>query len=350
MTKKRELDAKTAAEATSGDKPRAYYWDPSLPGFGLMVTANGARSYVIQYRNREGVSCRMKLKGANSFAQARREAKKELGKVAGGGDPLSDKRKQKDARADTLRKIVEAEYYTHKDVKNLRSLYEKKGTFDRYIFPTLGTRPITEIKRSEIVRMLERVDENKGHGAANNAFKVLRRFFTWYVQRADDDFNNPVTRGTYSQTKGEGARTLTDDEIRILWNVASEGRNAYDHFVRFTLLTATRLNEAAQITRAELSPDGGEWTIPQARYKGQDGKSAHAHLIPLSPLARHVLTQVKRFKVGGKDSAWVFTSKGDKPIRGFTELKKAFDERLLQALEKEGNTTCKRIIADLNER
>ena len=50
-------------------------------------------------------------------------------------------------------------------------------------------------------------------------------------------------RGTHSQTIGDGARTLSDDEIRILWNVASEGRNAYDHFVMFTLLTATRRNE-----------------------------------------------------------------------------------------------------------
>ena len=31
-----------------------------------------------------------------------------------------------------------------------------------------------------------------------------------------------------------------------------------------TLLTATRLNESARITRGELSADGTEWTIPEA--------------------------------------------------------------------------------------
>src|SRR5262245_3043114 len=177
----RELDAHFVRTATSGDKPREYFWDASLAGFGLMVTANGARSYVIQYRNADGSSRRMTINGGKTLAAARREAKRKLGEVAGGGDPLADKRKQRDARADTLRRIVEDEYLADDDVKKLRSLYEKKGVFERYIFPTLGARPVTEIKRSEIVRMLRNIKQKHGAGAADNAFKVLSRFFTWII-------------------------------------------------------------------------------------------------------------------------------------------------------------------------
>src|SRR5262249_26055624 len=131
-----------------------------------------------------------------------------------------------------------------------------------------------------------------------------------------------------------------------LWNVASEGRGPYDHFLRFTLLTATRLKESAQMTRSELSADGTEWTIPASRYKGQDGKSAHAHLIPLSPLARDVLSKVPVIN----NSGWVFTSYGTRPITAGTHLKMAIDQRLKAALEKEGEPTRARIIADLNTR
>ena len=243
---------------------------------------------------------------------------------------------------------MENEYLEDDEVKKLATR-TKKGTFDRYIFPALGARPLAEIRRSEIVDA-GRVKQKNGPAAANNAFKVLSRFFTWYIPHADDDFRSPIVRGTYSQTKGEGARTLSDDEIRLLWKVADEGRNPYDHFIKFTLLTATRLGKSADMKRAELSPDGTEWTIPEARYKGQDGKSSHAHLIPLSPLAREVLASVPVLQVGRKDSELVFTTNGTRPISGFSKFKAAFDERLNEALGKEGERVRKRIIADLNER
>jgi integrase len=341
----RDLTSKFVETATSNGKPREVYWDATLPGFGLMVTAKGSRSFVLQYRNAEGFSRRMTINGGKTLGQARRDAKAKIGDIAKGGDPMADKRKQRDARADTLRRIVEDEYLVDDDVKKLRSIDEKKGVFRRYIFPALGSRPITEIRRSEIVMMLRKVKSQHGHGASNNTFKVLSAFFNWYIPLADDDFNNPIVRGTWSQTKGEGSRTLTDDEIRILWNVASEGRFVYDHFIRFTLLTATRRAESAEMTRAELSPDGTEWTIPAARYKGQDGKNAHAHLIPLSPLARQVLSGVP--DIGGR---FVFTSNGRSPISGFSKFKKNLDERLFLALEREGGGVRKRIVADLNER
>jgi integrase len=314
------LNAKSVATATAGGKDREFYWDAALPGFGLMVTASGARSYVVQYRNADGISRRMTINGNRKFSAAKLEAKKLLGKIAGGDDPLRDKRAQRDARADTLRKVVENEYLSDPDVQKLRSLGEKRGTFERYIFPHLGTRPVTEIRRSEIVSMLRKVKQRHGPGAANNTFRILSRFFTWYIPGADDDFVSPILRGTWSLQLGEGARTLTDDEIRILWTVASEGRTVYDHYVRFTLLTATRRNETADMTRGELSADLSEWTIPAARYKGQDGKSAHAHLIPLSPLARRVHGEVPVIN----NSQWVFTTNGRSPISGFSKFKSSF--------------------------
>jgi diadenosine tetraphosphate (Ap4A) HIT family hydrolase len=341
-----ELDAKLSKSAVCpAGKDREIFWDATMPGFGLVVTANGARSYVVQYRTADGFSRRMKITGSN-LAAAKREAKIALGAVADKRDPLGEKRKSRDARANTLRWVVENEYLENSDIRKLRSYDEIRGTLARYILPKLGSRPIAEIRRREIVRLLGRVKENNGTGAANNAYKVLRRVLAWYAAR-DDDYTSPVVTGMYTITMGEGARTLTDDEIRILWNVAKEGRGAYDHFLRFTLLTATRLRESASMSRAELSPDGTEWAIPASRYKGQDKKSAHTHLIPLSTLARDVLAGVPVLQVRGKDSPWIFTSDGTGPIKGFSNLKTAFTDRLRTALKEEGQDTHKRIVADL---
>src|SRR5262249_50585610 len=189
---------------------------------------------------------------------------------------------------------------------------------------------------------------DNGAASANNAYRTLSAFLNWYFSQSEDEYRSPRVRKIY--IAGDGARTLTDDEIRLVWNVANEGRNPYDPFLQLTLLTAARLSDTAKMTRAELSADGLEWTIPASRYKGQDGISAHPHLIPLSPLARDVLDSVKVIQVGGKDSKFVFTTNGTKPIASFSNFKRKFDKRLLEALAKEGDATRNRIIAELNDR
>jgi hypothetical protein len=160
-----DLNAQTIAGAKCQNSDRDFFWDSNLPGFALQVTASGHKSFIVQYRA-NGVSRRMKLKGS-TFKAAKKEAKIILGQVQTGTDPLAALRKERDARADTLRRIVEDEYFTNKSVKKLRSFAaEKRGTFRRYIFPALGSRPLAEIKRREIVRMLDRVAATNGPAAA----------------------------------------------------------------------------------------------------------------------------------------------------------------------------------------
>jgi hypothetical protein len=55
--------AYTAKATIAPGASRTFYWDAGLPGFGLMVTANGHKSYVVQYRA-AGRSRRMHLKAA----------------------------------------------------------------------------------------------------------------------------------------------------------------------------------------------------------------------------------------------------------------------------------------------
>ena len=115
-------------------KDRAIYWDATMAGFGLMVTTSGHQSFVIQYRAARR-SCRMSLKPGLTLQDARREAKKMLGDVARGNDPLAERRKAATAGEDTLQAI--AEDYLKRESK--RSIDQTKAVLERCVFPALAT-------------------------------------------------------------------------------------------------------------------------------------------------------------------------------------------------------------------
>src|SRR5438046_2890558 len=91
------------AEAVPG-ADRTIYWDQSLPGFGLMVTPAGHRSFVVQYRAGRQ-SRRLAIKSVLSLDAARKEAKAVLGAVVKGADPLAERREAEASAENTLRSV-----------------------------------------------------------------------------------------------------------------------------------------------------------------------------------------------------------------------------------------------------
>lgn len=93
---------KRTVEAAKSQVKDYIIWDEELPGFGLRVYRSGKRSYVIQYRQR-GRARRLTLglHGVWTAELARREAKAQLGRVAGGDDPAEER--LEDHRAITMK-------------------------------------------------------------------------------------------------------------------------------------------------------------------------------------------------------------------------------------------------------
>jgi integrase len=112
-------------------------------------------------------------------------------------------------------------------------------------------------------------------------------------------------------------RILTDDELRTVWRTA-EGQGPFGRMVRFLLLTGARRSEAAGMRWSELSREG-DWLLPAARNKTK--------LDLLRPLPAAALAVI-----GPRpDGVFVFpaalnrTARGSGAMRGFGELKAAFD-------------------------
>ena len=60
--------------------------------------------------------------------------------------------------------------------------------------PKLGTRQIDEIKRADVVRLLDHIEDANGPVQADHVLAILRKLFDWHAARSDD-FRSPLVKG-----------------------------------------------------------------------------------------------------------------------------------------------------------
>jgi integrase len=303
----------TPAFISKATVPEGIYWDAKQRSFGFRVK-HGHRSFVIFYRDAGGHSHLMTIRLDLGLEKARKRARVLLGQVGEGRDPLGEIRKQRDAEKNTLR-AVSLEFF-QREGKHLRSTYEWGRNLERQVFPVLGSRAISDIKRSDIVRLLDKIEDERGPAAAQTSFAILRRIMSWHATRSDD-FRSPIVRGM-SRTKPKErarARILNDAELQAVWKATGEMDGPFPALIRFLLLTAARRNEAARMVWSEL--DGSIWTLPAARNKVKADLAR-----PLSGAAQAVLAELPRFA----SSPFVFTTSGRRPLRNFVVAKARLDQ------------------------
>jgi len=211
-----------------------------------------------------------------------------------------------------LRSVAE-EYLVRE--KRLRTISQRERIFERLIYPTLGGgRQIGSIKRKDIVRLLDHIEDRHGSRMADYTLAILSRLFNWHAVR-DDEFTSPVVRGMRRQNAKKHARTrvLSDDELCRVW-VAASAEGPFPAFIKFLLLTSARRAEGAAMKWGEI--DGSDWILPAAR-----NKTAVDLVRPLSKAAQAILAE--RPRIAG--CPYVFSSDGRAALAGFSRLKQKFD-------------------------
>ena len=227
---------------------------------------------------------------------------------------LQERRKATARTEDTFQKI--AENYLAREGKGLRTVDQRRGMLDRLVYKRLGDRHIDDIRRSDIVKLLDEIEDENGPVMADRILATIRRIMNWHASRSDE-FRSPIVRGM-ARTKSKErarARILTDDELRAIWKAADAMPGPFGALVQFLLLTAARRAEAAEMTHAEI--EGTDWTLPEARNK------VKVDLVrPLSPAAQDVLAKLPRIGKAG----FVFTTGGRSGLGGFSKFKRKLDK------------------------
>jgi integrase len=287
-------------------------------GFGVRVTAGGARAFVLNYRFR-GQERRLTIGAWPDWSalKAVREARHLRQRIDRGEDPLED-RTPPPATA-TVNSVLDDFVLRH--VRNLRknSADEYVSAFDRLVRPRIGKLGIYDLRRSHVIRVLDEIEDKNGPVMADRTLAYLRKAFNWYATR-DDQFNVPVVRGMGRVKPKERARTrvLSDEEIRLIWPLLGTA-GVFGALVKTLLLTAQRRDEVACMSRGEIGNDR-IWTIPAARYKTKQPNHV--------PLTSEVLAIIDaQRKVEGCN--YVFASRAKTPFSGFGKSKAALDAAML---------------------
>jgi len=306
---------------------RTKVWDALMPNLAVRVTDKGRRSFYTVARRAGDSSPTWHLLGiypVMTLAEARTAAREALNALLEGKHPkrlAEEKRKAadaaaRDAVANTFGAVAEdfIRYY----LPTIKSARVYEARVRRELIPALGTRPIAEIRRREIIALLKGIAERSGAEAARGTLVVLSRLLNWAVAQDLPGFEaNPTASIKAGDTLGKAKarnRLLKDDELAAIWRATDSLSPPFAGVYRLLLLTGARREEIAAARWEDL--DAATLTIPAER-----AKNGEAMLIPLPAAAVALLATIPRFT-----GPFIFsTTAGQRPLGAFSQAKARLD-------------------------
>jgi integrase len=296
-------------------KPKPYFFpDCEMPGHGVRIRANGPGSYTVIVRDPYGKQKWVKIGSTAEMTvdEARELARTVIKRVRQGLDPFEPP----PVKPDTVADVVATYLKRHVEARSLRSGDEVRRVLAAYVLPHWRDRPFAEIRRSDVAKLLDAVEDKHGPWVADHTLAALRGVASWYAGR-DDDYQPPFTRNMrrVAQEARKRSRILSDDELRAVWRAAGNV-GTFGALIRLLLLAAQRREKVVTMRWSDISPDG-TWTIRTApREKGNAG----ALLLPEAALA--IIRAQPRFA----SNPHVFAGISAGATNNFGRAKKSLDE------------------------
>lgn len=328
----RELNDLTLRNLKPPASGRLEIRDAEVVGLVLRVTANGAMTWSVRTRTKDGKQTRPKLGTypGMGIAAARKAARLAIGGIVAGADPVEDKRKARKARRTRLAEAIVTERLrewreTHEaSVEkpwSARYAGEVARICDRDLNPAMGKRPLVETTRADWTALIA-TKRKTAPAMAAALYRVVSSFLNH--AEAEGWIAAPLLprKGAAKlapMPKPRG-RVLTDTELAEVWRASESEPAKARAFVRLLILTAAREIEVADIATGEIQLFDGLWRIPGARTKNKEPYS-----VPLSPLALAEVRAVWPQHDGEGDDWRLLGSIQGSGYRGFSKLKVRLD-------------------------
>ena len=206
-------------------------------------------------------------------------------------------KKREDRKAPTVEGLVEE--YLEKWVKpRKRTWKEDERVLYKDVVPVIGRKKAKDIKRRDVVLILDSVVDRGSPASANKTYEIIRKMFNFAVARSILKYSPCAGIEKPSESNARD-RILDEKEIQIFWEKLEEIPTTEGTKLAFKLLLVLgqRRGETATAEWKEFDLKKQTWTIP-----GNKTKNGNPHKVPLPSLAMEIILEAKNL-VG--DNQWV---------------------------------------------
>ncbi|WP_281523916.1 tyrosine-type recombinase/integrase [Turicimonas muris] len=275
------------------------------PNLNLVVRGN-SRTYVFRYsvdgkRKEKSLGSAEKI----SISQAREQAEKFRVGLSEGHAPKTNK----EVLVENVRKeeAPTFEAYALKTIDKIASVRMWKNakhkaqwfsTVKTYALPVLGKKKLADIKKQDILEVLNPIWLTKNETASRVRGR-LENIFSYAVSDGLMEFNPALWRGNLDRElpppgkvqKTEHHEAMSLEELQGKIDCFYPAINRTRQVILFTILTASRVGESVPAKWDEIDWDNKVWSVPAERRK--DGKP-YPHRVPLSTQAVELLESIER--------------------------------------------------------
>ncbi len=195
-------------------------------------------------------------------------------------------------------------------VKN-KSWHNQKRRLEIYVLPHWSDRDIAEIRRRDVIELIDGIDGAVAPGRVLAITRTLFRYALgkdWLEASPAEAIPNP------SQDKPRD-RFLSISELARVHQAADLLGYPFGGFIKMMILSGQRRTEVASMKWSDLDLKQKTWVL-----KSENTKSARIHLVPLSPAMLELLDATPQF------GPFIWSSDGQSHVKAYSAAKTKLDK------------------------
>jgi len=286
--------------------------DELMAGFMVRVSVSGCKVFYLTKRI-EGRNKRIKLGTypLTSLGGAREKAKQILISIEDGSYFNKPEEVVRTTLGELVPRFIEIYSKHHNsDWKRKLALLQK--------FEPLFHRPVADIHRAEVVRVVDGLIADGMGAGANRTIAAIKKLMNWAVDRGVIEAS-PLVSMKMPIKEIARDRLLSNSELETVWRLSDADGYPFGDIIKVLLITGQRRSEVSGMRWSEIDFEAATWTLPSSRVK-----NAKLHMVPLPSEVMDILRSAPRFL----KSDFVFTTTGRSPFSGFGKAKARMDSAM----------------------